>query len=322
MARAARHLVVVFAALLALATALPVAAADPARTPTMRDQASDPSGEGGLTGVPACDLRLSVVDGPLVDANFSVRDWEPFIVWGFGYPAETTIFLDFSSPSHGTVSFDIISDSAGDFAGELQFVPGSDPSYPDTWSLTAEPVGGECVDGITISVEAPYPFTDVDGFENEIAWLYREGITGGCTATRFCPTNSVTRGQMAAFLDRALGLAPTATDFFDDDDGTSFEGNINRLAAAGITGGCATRRFCPDANVTREQMASFLARAFALPGASADYFGDDDASIHEGDINRLAESGITGGCAADRYCPRSNVNREQMAAFLYRALAP
>ncbi len=166
---------------------------------------------------------------------------------------------------------------------------------------------------------ASLPFTDVDGFENEIAWLYREGITGGCTATRFCPSNSVTRGQMAAFLNRALGLPSTGTDFFDDDDGTLFERDINRLAAAGITGGCATRRYCPNATVIREQMASFLTRAFGLPLTSTDFFTDDNTSIHEGSINRLAAAGITGGCAAGRYCPKSDVTREQMAAFLYRA---
>ena len=165
----------------------------------------------------------------------------------------------------------------------------------------------------------PHPFTDVVGFEFEISWLYREGITAGCAATRFCPRNPVTRGQMAAFLNRALGLPATATDFFDDDDGTLFEGDINRLAAAGITGGCATRRYCPNSNVSREQMASFLTRAFTLPPSATDFFGDDESSIHEGSINALAAAGITGGCAANRYCPTANVTREQMAAFLYRA---
>ena len=169
-------------------------------------------------------------------------------------------------------------------------------------------------------VTAGTPFNDLGAsqFAHEIAWLYQSGITGGCTATRFCPTNPVTREQMAAFLNRAIGLPSTGTDFFDDDDGTLFERDINRLAAAGFTGGCATRRFCPDANVTREQMASFLTRAFDLPATSTDFFTDDNTSIHEGSINRLAASGITGGCAAGRFCPTSNVTREQMAAFLYR----
>src|SRR5690606_41816243 len=45
----------------------------------------------------------------------------------------------------------------------------------------------------------------------------------------------VTRGQMAAFLVRALGLPPSSTDSFVDDDGSVFEKDIQALAASGIT---------------------------------------------------------------------------------------
>lgn len=73
--------------------------------------------------------------------------------------------------------------------------------------------------------------------------------------------------------------------------------------------------------VTREQMASFLARALSLPTTSTDRFTDDETSIHEASINRLAAAGITGGCTATTFCPRAQVTRGQMAAFLYRGLA-
>jgi S-layer homology domain len=173
-----------------------------------------------------------------------------------------------------------------------------------------------------VPVRAGTAFTDTAGhaFEGDIAWLRSAGITGGCSATRFCPDALVTREQMASFLARALGLEGAARDAFGDDDSSSHESAINRLAAAGITGGCAFGRFCPAAPVTREQMASFLVRAFDLPGSSVDWFGDDDRSSHGSDINRLASSGITGGCGPGRFCPRSNVTRGQMAAFLHRAI--
>ena len=89
----------------------------------------------------------------------------------------------------------------------------------------------------------------------------REEITAGCDDDRYCPDGRVTRGQMATFLARALRLPSTTRDYFDDDDGTAHEANINRLAAAGITGGCGTRQFCPTGSVTRGQMAAFLHRA-------------------------------------------------------------
>jgi glucose/arabinose dehydrogenase len=109
-------------------------------------------------------------------------------------------------------------------------------------------------------------FTDDEGRsgESSINALRAAGITSGCgSPTLFCPTRRVTRAEMAIFLDKELNLPSTGTDFFDDDDGKTGEASINRLAAAKITGGCGTRRFCPTSSVTRGQMAAFLLRADA-----------------------------------------------------------
>jgi uncharacterized protein YkwD len=107
---------------------------------------------------------------------------------------------------------------------------------------------------------------------------------------------------------------------FYDTHGTAFGSDISWLVESGITTGCATGYFCPKASVTREQMASFLKRAIDLPSAPGDYFVDDWASVHQDDINRLAFARITGGCSSVQYCPSWTVTREQMAAFLVRAL--
>jgi hypothetical protein len=156
-------------------------------------------------------------------------------------------------------------------------------------------------------------------FVASIQWIYDQHITGGCSSSRYCPLASVTRGQMASFLDRAMNL-PTATkDYFDDDDGLTHESAINSIAEAGITGGCAPRRFCRDDPVTRAQMAAFLVRALDVPPASKDWFNDDDGSTLEASINAMAEAGLTGGCGDGAFCPNQAVTREQMAAFLVRA---
>jgi glucose/arabinose dehydrogenase len=109
-------------------------------------------------------------------------------------------------------------------------------------------------------------FTDDEGRsgESSINALRAAGITSGCgSPTLFCPTRKVTRAEMAIFLDKELNLPSTGTDYFDDDDGKTGEASINRMAAAKITGGCGTRRFCPTSSVTRGQMAAFLLRADA-----------------------------------------------------------
>ena len=55
--------------------------------------------------------------------------------------------------------------------------------------------------------------------------------------------------------------------------------------------------------------------------AAGGQFTDDDDSIFETEIEWMATTGVTAGCnppANDHYCPKANLNREQMAAFLYR----
>ena len=168
-------------------------------------------------------------------------------------------------------------------------------------------------------------------FETDIEWMASEGITKGCNPPvndRFCPNSSVTRGQMAAFLVRALDLPPAPSAGFTDTVGTTFEKDIDKLAAAGITKGCNppdNDRFCPDDKVRREVMAAFLVRALGYTDdGGGDLFTDDDGSIFETDIDRLATAGVTKGCnppTNDRFCPTQNVTRGQMAAFLRRALS-
>ncbi len=106
-------------------------------------------------------------------------------------------------------------------------------------------------------------------FEANIEALAAAGITKGCNPPqndRFCPNDAVTRGQMAAFLVRALTLPAGTPGVFVDSNGV-FEDNIEALAAAGITRGCnppTNDRFCPNDAVTRGQMAAFLVRALDL----------------------------------------------------------
>ena len=167
---------------------------------------------------------------------------------------------------------------------------------------------------------------DTSIFERDIEAIAAEGITRGCGEESFCPDRAVTRGEMAAFLGRALELAGSGEDRFVDDDDSIFEADIQALAAAGITRGCnppENDEFCPDGAVTRGQMAAFLGRSLRLPDSDEDRFVDDDDSVFERDIQRIAADGITRGCnppTNDRFCPDDPVTRGQMAALLTRAL--
>lgn len=289
-------------------------------------QSTDASGEAPVTlqGGAVCDIMVSVHGGPLTDGNVTLRVGQDLGVFGSGFPGSKTINIDFSFA--GSVEqWETTTTPAGAFEEHFEFF-GDDPPAPEAWVLTVyDPTNAAgCSDTLTISLIKSTPFTDIGGnpFRADIVWLFHEGITGGCTATRFCPKDPVTREQMASFLDRALDLPTTNVDFFTDDNQSIHQGAINRLAAAGITGGCASGRFCPRDPVFRDQMASFLDRSLDLPTTNIDFFTDDNRSMHQGAINRLAAAGITGGChpTVAWYCPKLSVTREQMAAFLHRGL--
>ena len=131
--------------------------------------------------------------------------------------------------------------------------------------------------GLSQLLPATPTFADVppsNVFFGYIERLYEQGITGGCLSSGgqlfFCPKENVPRQQMAAFLVRAKGLTPllpATPTFADVPPSNPFFGYIERLYQTGITQGCGTSGgqllFCPTGLVARQQMASFLIRAFA-----------------------------------------------------------
>ena len=106
-------------------------------------------------------------------------------------------------------------------------------------------------------------------FADWIEQLAAEGITGGCGGGNYCPDNSVTRAQMAAFLLKAEHgssyVPPACQGVFPDVTCPSlFADWIEQLAAENITGGCGGGNYCPDSPNTRGQMAVFLVKTFGL----------------------------------------------------------
>jgi hypothetical protein len=201
------------------------------------------------------------------------------------------------------------------------------------------------------------------------AWLAIEtiaarGITTGCLPAQqpgalplFCPYANVTRAQLAAFICRAAGKAPLdrATPTFADVPKTHWAyGYIERFCDpeswAGSAPGyaCAlfpSKKFCPSASVTREQIAWILCAATGRqPAASCSGTFADVPSSNPlcRWIERLADATswpastpVTSGCicpstslgaspptyppGARCYCPKSPVTRAQMAVFIVRA---
>jgi len=110
-------------------------------------------------------------------------------------------------------------------------------------------------------------------FANWIEQLANEGVTGGCGGGNYCPTNGVTRSQMAVFLLKTsqgssyTPPAATGTIFTDVPAGSFAADWIEDLYTRNITGGCLTNplRYCPSNINNRQQMAVFITKTFSLP---------------------------------------------------------
>ncbi len=113
-------------------------------------------------------------------------------------------------------------------------------------------------------------------------------------------------------------------DFGDVPGSQQFYSFITKLVSNQITAGCGSGNYCPDANVTRQQMAVFLLKGkhglcYVPPACTPGYFDDVPCpSTYAAWIEALAKEGITGGCGGNSYCPTNPVRRDQMAVFLLK----
>ncbi|MEX0878662.1 MAG: S-layer homology domain-containing protein [Thermoanaerobaculia bacterium] len=181
-------------------------------------------------------------------------------------------------------------------------------------------------------------FTDVpqaDIFHDDVEKLIRNGVTAGCGAGAYCRNAAVTRAQMAVFLlkaDLGAGYTPpacTGTVFTDVPcTGGIFDPWIEDLNGRGITGGCGGGNYCPNAAVTRAQMAPFLLKtllgsAYNPPPCTGAVFLDVPCTggIFDPWIEDLSAHLITAGCGGGNYCPGAPNTRGQMAVFLVKTFS-
>ena len=128
---------------------------------------------------------------------------------------------------------------------------------------------------------------------------------------------------------QCIGVCPrVCSPFVDVCKGHWAYDYIMAIYDEGITTGCSQNplKYCPDNDVTREQMAAFIVRAVEgepadnYCGTSSPFSDVSSSSFFCKYIKRLSELAITTGCGGGNYCPKANVTREQMAAFLVRAV--
>ena len=250
----------------------------------------------------------------------------------FTGPAGPTYSIVDSTADYGNVGAEGIND-CNDATGDcyLLSVTGSRPASAAHWDATfTETVDpGSATKAWKVHIGESFPDVPTSNqFYFFVETLFHSGVTGGCGLGNYCPTNSVTRGQMAVFLLKGrFGAAfvpppATGTVFLDVPASHPFAAWIESLYGFKITGGCGNGNYCPDSPVRRDQMAAFLLKSehgsSYAPPACTGVFDDVPCPGQQfaAWIEQLADEGITGGCGGNNYCPNNPNTRGQMAVFL------
>lgn len=167
-----------------------------------------------------------------------------------------------------------------------------------------------------------FPFADVsesNAHYDTVYELYLRQITVGTTTETYSPDDSVSRGQLSSFVARMLGLEDAPADYPDVATGHVHAGAIGAVTEAGLFEGFTNGEFGSADAVSREQIATVVARALELEGHEQDRFDDIGDSPHRELINALADAGVTFGVDEGSFEPDQNLRRDQMASFLIRA---
>lgn len=172
-------------------------------------------------------------------------------------------------------------------------------------------------------------FTDYDkgdfGYD-AVSTLIDEGVIQGYKDHSFKPNNVITRAETAIMFQRALHLNTPAdvVSFKDVPASSAFANAAAAVKKAGIFKGNVDGTFGPTDQLTREQMASVLVRAFDLKPVSGVNVTINDlskiASAHINDVKVLYQNGVTKGKAHGVYDPKGDVSRAEFSVFISRAL--
>lgn len=187
-----------------------------------------------------------------------------------------------------------------------------------------------CVLALTLCVPAMAAVEDT-GFSDVAAnawyadaaqYVRDHGIMNGTSGTTFSPNSTMTRAMLATVLYRAAG-SPTVSqtaNFRDVSTGAYYSDAAAWASVNGIVTGYGNGLFGSNDPVTREQIATILWRYQGSPapaGTAANF--TDQSTISSYAVNAVAwarENGIINGMEGNRFAPKNNATRAQVATIL------
>ena len=179
-------------------------------------------------------------------------------------------------------------------------------------------------------------FSDVPGVDywghEGIDFVVENGLFNGMSATTFEPDTTMTRAMLVTVLWRAAGMPMQGTNpFYDVPENVWFTDAVKWASDCNLVNGMQEGKFCPQENITREQMAAILYRYAQYNAQDVSGMADLSAFPDELTVSGWAENamcwavakGIIGGLQTGEttiLLPQGNATRAQVATILMRFL--
>ncbi len=174
-------------------------------------------------------------------------------------------------------------------------------------------------------------FTDVkatDWFYENVQYVVENKLMNGVGNDKFAPNDTLTRAMLVTVLYRNAGEPATnrSIPFADIDMGAYYSNAVSWAKQNGIVSGVTENEFAPDANITREQIATIMFRYAQYKGMEAVTLEDnlhftDSSEISEyavSAMNWAVGTGLMKGKSATTINPKDNATRAEIAAILQR----
>lgn len=200
---------------------------------------------------------------------------------------------------------------------------------PSTRPSSGNPVAKQ-EDEIETSKD-PIAFTDVgenDWFYENVKYVVENKLMNGISEDEFAPNNTLTRAMLVTVLYRHAGepAVNKGIPFSDVDMDAWYANAVSWAKQNGIVNGVSETDFAPDANITREQIATIMFRYAQCKGMDVLTL---EENLHFSDANEISEyavsainwavgTGLINGKSATTLNPKDNATRAEIATILQR----
>ncbi len=180
------------------------------------------------------------------------------------------------------------------------------------------------------------PFRDVeesDWFYGDVRYVYENGIFSGVSNTEFSPNSTLTRAMLVTALYRCEDCPNTdksdiSFKFKDVDSESWYADAVYWAWSNGIVKGYSEEDFCPEKEISREEIAAVLERYANFKGkvfdeeASLSAFSDADqiSDWAYDNIRWAVGAGVLKGRDDGSLDPKGSVMRAEAAALIHRFL--